>query len=444
MKAQKHKILKVQFLNGLVLFLITFGLISCHEDLLGDTDPSTQLPTESNLPYSTSLKNQLASRVAKNLAASLDDSGVIDFLRTKANEKIDGDFNFLIEQNRNESVGINSGDLNKRARTFGLIISGKDLNSKRATNAENLLDSIARIHPLLQVYMPELSGEIDFSSDQDYLVAYVPIDMKNDIIPAYDKQGNYFELDANNPPARPVIVISENERLMAIPKNPIETKRILEDCPLLAEAVFENELNTYYMRQDVLESNNACIIGGGGGPIGSGPSIGCERENRPGKERLYRFKLKDMNTFDAVKDQWINGDLEIELAITVAPLNGNPFSITKTFYLDNSDVRDCGIFTCDTEWVYDNAEIITWNRSLYGENMFFAWTEYDPGTTITRNYSFSNTYKIDANNSVTSNVSYSRTITDGTDDLGESVVEYCDEIGTDGFTYSTSGIFFQV
>ncbi len=224
--------------------------------------------------------------------------------------------------------------------------------------------------------------------------------------------------------------------------------RVLEECPFLAEAVFENEQNTYYMREDVLESNNTCIIngggGGGGGTIGSGPGSGCERESRVGKERLYRFKLKDMQTFDRIKDNWINGDLEMEVSITVAPLNGAPFSITKVFYLNNSDVRDCGVFNCNTEWVYDDAEIITWNRSLYGENMHFAWSEYDPGTTTTRSSSFTNTYKIDANNSITSNISFSRATTDATDNLGESVVEYCDGIGTDGFTYSTSGLFFQV
>ena len=293
--------------------MISFGLFSCQEELVGDTDPSTQLAAESELSCSISLKDQLASRVAKNLAASLDDSGVVDFLRTKASEKIDGDFNFLIELNRNESIRTNSGDINKRTRTFGSIIAGTDFISKRAANAESLLDSIARIHPLLQVYMPELSSEIDFSTDQQYLVAFVPSAIQNDIVPAYDKDGNYFELDANSPPTRPVIMISENERIMAIPKSQIESSRIMEEYSLIAEAVFENELNAYYMRQDVFELNNACIIGGGGGTIGSGPGSGCEREGRVGKERFYRFKLKDMQTFDAVKDHWINGDLEIEV-----------------------------------------------------------------------------------------------------------------------------------
>lgn len=102
------------------------------------------------------------------------------------------------------------------------------------------------------------------------------------------------------------------------------------------------------------------------------------------------------------------------------------------------------MFNCNTERVYDNAEIITWNRSLYGENMFYSWTEHDPGTTITRDFSFSNTYKIDANNSITNNISFSRATTDASDNLGESVVEYCDGIGADGFTYSTSGLLFQV
>jgi hypothetical protein len=424
-------------------------LLSCQEELIGETDPSILQSNESEMLYSSTLKDQLASKVAKNIAASLVDPGVVDFLRTKASERIDGDFNFLIELNRNESIGTSSKDINKRTRTFGSIIAGADLISKRTANVEDLLDSIARIHPLLQVYMPEFSDEIDFSTDQDYLVAFVPSFLQNDIVPAYDKEGNYFGLDANTPPTRPVIVISENERIMAIPKNQNESSRISEECPFLAEAIFENEQNTYYMRQDVLESNNTCIIngggggGGGGGTIGSGPGSGCERDSRVGKERFYRFKLKNMNIFDQIKDQWINGNLEIDVSITIAPLNGAPFTVTKAFYLNNSDLRNCGVFNCETQWRYESAEIITWTRSLYGDRMMFVWSEFDPGNTQTQNFSFSNNYKLPDGNTTTSNVSFSITTTDATDKLGSSVVEYCDGIGSDGFMYDTGSLFFQ-
>lgn len=134
-------------------------MLSCQEELIGETDPSVLQSTESEISYSSTLKDQLASKVAKNIATSLVHPGVVDFLRTKASERIDGDFNFLIELNRNESIGTSSKDINKRTRTFGSIIAGADPISKRTANVEDLLDSIARIHPLLQVYMPEFSDE---------------------------------------------------------------------------------------------------------------------------------------------------------------------------------------------------------------------------------------------------------------------------------------------
>jgi hypothetical protein len=409
---------------------------------VGDTDPSILLKKVGEVSYTKTLKDQLAAKVAKNIAESVDDPEVINFLRTKATERLDGDYNFLIEFNRNESIGTNSRDINKRTRSFGSIIAGIELTSKRTENVEDLLDSIAKIHPLLQVYMPELSDEIDFSQDQDYLVAFVPSAIQNDIVPAYDKDGNYFELNANDPPTRPVIVISENERILAFPKNQNVSSRIL-DCPIIAEAVFENEQNIYYLREDVLESNNICVIGGGGGTIGTGPGSGCERDNRTSKEKFYRFKLKSMTIFDQIKDQWISGDLEFEVTVTIAPLNGTPFPVTKVFYLNNSDVRDCGVFKCNPEWVYQSAEIITWNRSIYGDRMMYVWSEYDPGTTQTQNFSFSNSYKLGDGNTTTNNASFSITTTDATDKLGSSVVEYCDGIGSDGFLYDTGSLVFQ-
>jgi hypothetical protein len=38
-----------------------------------------------------------------------------------------------------------------------------------------------------------------------------------------------------------------------------------------------------------------------------------------------------MATFDGIRDHWINGDLEMEVNIAIAPLNGTPFVITKIF-----------------------------------------------------------------------------------------------------------------
>jgi hypothetical protein len=152
-----------------------------------------------------------------------------------------------------------------------------------------------------------------------------------------------------------------------------------------------------------------------------------------------------MDIFHEIKDQWINGDLEMEVNIAIAPLNGTPFVITKIFYLNNSDVRDCGLFNCNTQWRYENPEIITWNPALYGERMEYVWSEYDPGTTQTQNFAFSNTWEIEAGPDITNTVNYSITTTDETDRLGSSIVEYCDTIGiNDGFIYNTGTLSFQL
>ena len=102
------------------------------------------------------------------------------------------------------------------------------------------------------------------------------------------------------------------------------------------------------------------------------------------------------------------------------------------------------MFNCNTQWRYENAEVITWDRELYGEKMFYVWSEYDPGTSTTKTYSFSNSYKGTDGSNQTSNVSFSETTTDKTDELGQSIVEYCDGIGSDGFQYNTGSLYFQI
>jgi hypothetical protein len=215
--------------------MIAFGVFACQEGMSEDPEPSLLLKTANEVSQVSSVKDKLASRVAQNIAASLEDPLVLDFMKEKANLQFDGDYNFLVVMNADETLTTSSANSSKITITFGSIISVLNRSSSRTSeDAESFMDSISRFHPLLQVYVPELSDEINFTETEDYLVAYAPSPRENGVIPAYDKDGNYFELSADEVPSRPVIVISENERITAIPKNPGVGDRVMFECPMLA------------------------------------------------------------------------------------------------------------------------------------------------------------------------------------------------------------------
>ena len=222
--------------------LLGFGIWACQDEFSESSDPNlVAFNTENGLVKANSVKDNLALKVAKNMAANISNPALIEFLNAKASEQFDGDNNFLIEVNRNEPLTSEVKDMNKRAITFGSILTGgEDVAMRTTENVENLLDSIAAYYPLMQVYLYGFPEDVSLLNDEEYLVAFVPSNIQNDVVPAYDKRGNYLELSANEPPASPVIVISENERVLAFPKNQGESNRVLS-CPVMAEAIYENE-----------------------------------------------------------------------------------------------------------------------------------------------------------------------------------------------------------
>jgi hypothetical protein len=413
-------------------------LWSCQEGLTGDSDPPLQILAENELLKTSSLKDELASKVAKNIAASLKDPSVLDFMNEKAKLQFDGDLNFLIENTKDESLNTGFDDVNKRSRSFGSIVSGVNLSDKRVSGTvDGFLDSIARFHPLLQVFVPEFSEENFRIQGTDYLVAYIPRKIENGIIPAYDKDGNYHELSSTERPEIPVIVIKENERVTAIPKGNNASNRIL-DCPILAEAIYENDYNSYYYTEDVYDSQNLCI--GGGGTGGGGPIEGssCDRNLNSGKDRLNRLKFNSMQDFRDV-NEWFDGGQEIEVTITFAISNGNISSLKKFWTGSDSDFKDCGLFNCNTQWFYlGNAEIVTWTLSTYGDAMLYVWIEKDPGDPIELSNTFSSTFPgTGGAPGSTFSTTVKQTITDEDDELGEAIVEYCDQTTGEGYEYNS-------
>lgn len=424
-----------------IFAIFTFFLGSCQEEISGDSTPSELLQQDRLMTEENSLKDYLASKVAMNIASSIGDPNVLDFMKKKADEKFDGDYNFLIERSKDESLGKIDDDSNKRLTTFGSVVSGFAPSDKRVLLQTNdFLDSLAKFHPLLQVFIPEFSEENHRIHGTDYLVAYVPRNMENNVIPAYDKSGNYYELSSINQPEVPVIVVSENERVTVISKDFKPNSKILT-CPIIADAIYENDDYYYYNTKDVYDSQNLCVGDGGDGNIDGAPvDPSCDRDSNNSKDKLNRLKFNSMEDFRAI-NEWFDGGQEIEVTITFAKANGNLTKVKKFFTGADRDFKDCGVFNCDPVWFdLGDAEILSWDETIYGSAMLYVWIEKDPGNPIEISNSFTSTFPSTSGGPSTSiTTSVKQTITDEDDELGEAIVEYCDMTTGEGYEYNATG-----
>lgn len=203
--------------------LIMFGFItfmSCEKEI---TDVSRlTLDQKIALNHENDKIHNLASILAKSLTS---ESGRA-FVKKEVLKEFDGDFDILFAEAKDKSLGDNSLK-NSNHTTFGNFLkdfSLSNINLKSDEDFNTFLNSLLEEYPLLQISMPELTDGSTLNWDEKKyvpLVAVLPLNFDektSEIITAYDMNGNIFYLDAKNPPENPVIVISQNERLIAIKK----------------------------------------------------------------------------------------------------------------------------------------------------------------------------------------------------------------------------------
>ena len=341
-----------------------FAITSCNDEetsVIKDEPYIVNTSQQSNLA-----KDQIASRVALNLAKSLGNQSIREFIKKKSIEQFDGDYNFLVEFSKAEQITVSKNGRSS-SLNFASILSGQNQGSSARTAENSFLDSLSTIYPLLQVAIPALENENvemwEIESEIP-LVAFIPQNYKaTDIIPAYDLDGNYYELSSTEEPNRLTIVISENERLMVFEKESASANGrsqlvcpIIDECSITQEAYYENDQNLYYLRSDVFEEINQCTGGGGsgggsgGGTGGGSGTITCDRDRKSGKEKLHRMIFNSMSDFRDT-NKWFDGGQDLEVTIFFAQANGSISKVTKGFSGKHGDFKKCPLFkSCRTKW----------------------------------------------------------------------------------------------
>ena len=182
--------------------------------------------------------------------------------------------------------------------------------------------------------------------------------------------------------------------------------------------------------------------GGGGGyvPPPSACNQPCERDCESGTENLWRFRTQnDYDGFWRGKGEWFfviiwADGANYTLQNGGVTVTGSALSYLRTGQINN--VRG------DYSWHYPNFSSIIWDRVASptnpvadGNRMKVACFESDGGSTQT--FTATLTYSLATQGAGTFgfNLPISFTINDGDDFIGEYLVEYCHDIGSNGFMY---------
>ena len=417
-------------ISSLILFVLVLG---CTDESLLEERSVKSVP-------SATVKDKLSQHFAKSLAASLSDQNVRDFIKDRTLNRFDGDNNFLFQFEKDREIGRSASSAGKATgKTLAEVLFPAARADSRVGTTPGLLDSLGTLHPLLQVAIPSLAKDSIENWDTATripLVAYVP-EKEGDELIAFDAEGNEHRLSATEDPDQLVIVISENERVMATAKSGKSASggraQMFDDvvCMTLTPIYSTDEYN-YYYRSDYYNAVNSCYSGGGssGGGFNSGP-VPCDREVKSNQhDWVKKVKFRSMDVLRAA-ERWVDGAIELRATVIFGGVNGQTPG-TLNLYLASikrHNLKNCNWLglNCWPTWHDTNLQVMRWIKNEHGNQMKYIWVEDDGGGSSTSSYSFTN-------GGATFSVSVTKLNEDY--DLAEHFVSYCDNTDGEGTEYA--------
>jgi hypothetical protein len=427
-----------------ILFMLTTFFFACQQEEPVAPEPGQPLQkAEVN-------SSDAGLQIAKSLSLAMKDAAAREFIQSQAVRQFDGDYDILLAKARHESVTSSNA---RGAATFGQLLSQNEVNAR--TQALDL-DKMLAENPLLQIAVPELP---ETSAESWDVENYAPIVVYrtpgvdlNEVthLPAFDSEGNRFDFDITKIPTEPIVVVSYNERLTAVPK--YKSARMVLACPV--EPYYADENYNYYYTADLYcepgypdEPGDPSDPGDGGS---GGGSTYCDRDWKGAKDELKQLRFSTIDYFRQA-EHYVDGNPEVYFVITFGAKVSEEFSILRKYIpsLDRSHWKDCGVFSCDPEWYNHERNgiplpIFDWDPKDFGDRVRYDFFEED-FSKVKQEYTagLKTTIEIEG---VGTEVSGSGKWTINAKDypMGEDFVQYCDKARSGGTLYTTGKIYFYI
>lgn len=403
----------------MILFLSGLILVSCQED----PEPVNSGSSTFNQPFPG---RQHGDQLARTLSIEVTSESYREYLKAQILKRFDGDYNFLLALHANDQMG--SGKTNSEI-----------LNAR--LEGTTLADLLA-VYPLLQIAMPELSNHNPMDWDTKGhipLVVYRPPDVDLNALEnliGY-RNGKAETISLSEEPDELILVISNNERTLAVPETTLGKKThplANEDC--LSTVDYEGVYGgLFYILKTALET---CYETN---PSTGPTSDGCERDTYNGRDQIIRAKFTTMN-YMREAEHYLDGNPELYFIVTLASKNPSGFaSLRKSFpSKDRSQWKDCGVFSCVPEWHEYEQPVFNWDKEVFGNLVRYDWFEED-FSTAKFDITLGLTSKFE-DVSVSGNVKI--TISKKDYFLDQDFVQFCDKARGTGTDYNTGKLYFTV
>jgi hypothetical protein len=189
-----------KLLIGTILLGAIFVTASCNK-----FDPDQPGLSSARLSFQEKDPKQARKAFAETLAKALEKKEVRDFLKARALEQFDEDYDVFFHAEKNRKV---AGDT-----TFFELLASYHGSKKDFVDITQSL-------PKLTILVPELFNEQYYNSaltwDTEHFVPKVAafdVNEKESTVDAYDAKGNKHKLDRRKDPNELVLVVKDNERI---------------------------------------------------------------------------------------------------------------------------------------------------------------------------------------------------------------------------------------
>lgn len=359
-------------------------------------------PVQISDKQSNILKNEFATVLAKALI----DKKVRDFIKNESLKQFDGDYDIL--------YAVIKDKMFQDGKTFEQYLS-------QYASSSDILSKLSSV-PLLTIFVPTLAKFSPQTWDVNSQIPIVAslssdqIETSGNRIMAFSQNGESYTLTTKDDPNRPVIVIKNNERLVAQSLN--SNARQISPAEALGGEVFMATNNyKYYFIGDVFHKNkpNARALADYTTPdqsviyafdqnleshrdyvyYGINPPQGVNQGSfkRNYCEFLEKIRFENLNALQNVTGDWTEGNLEFRFTLLWIDRNGTPQSDPKVFYCNSTD-----LYYLDQNGnkqiadYHPHVQLRPWDMQAYGDEWKINIYEYDPNGTITKSESTESTF----------------------------------------------------
>ncbi|MBQ8812189.1 MAG: hypothetical protein IJZ70_07755 [Bacteroidales bacterium] len=406
--------MKIRFFFILITIFAIFACERQHEQI---TD-ATSVPDIS--------VDESADAFAKILAASMNNPEMLDFIKEMADERFDGDENFLIMDKIDDRS-------TKSSNTFYDMLSVVATKSESSCDMDYIIEAIKFNDPLLQIYV--MNSEL-WDSGIEPLVVLLPENYDDErvcTLTGYRMNGDIFTFSSENEiEDAPVVVLSRNERAVVVGSS---------EADMLSTPIYSNDIYDYHLKGHLFTANEENEGLHTKSSVSNDKSVAVlmgDAFNNCFRNQYYQktdfvvdVTIKSKKAWTAIESGWL-GNPELRLYIVHGERSGDDMDICvkdrissdDDFYISGNVFKNRN----DIRTYPWNQRTMTWSLYEQGDAMVYAWNEED-NSPSTKSYKVEfdiNWYSYGEKITKSEPITYSFEVGNEDNFAGYDVIEYTD------------------